>query len=161
MTREPPDEQTLELREEELVVQREMRDVGQVQIRTRVEEVPAHLEVDANVEEVVVEHVPVGRFVSERTEPRQDGDLLIVPIYEEQVVVTKRLLLREELHVRRVTSSRRQVFDDSLRRERVDVADPDNTGLVHERYPTPDEDDDPDSDRERGGLVNLVRRALE
>jgi len=49
---EQPDERTLDLREEELVVQRTMRDVGEAHIRTRVEEVPARLEVEANAEEV-------------------------------------------------------------------------------------------------------------
>src|ERR671932_658498 len=87
-----PDERTLELREEELVVQRELRDVGEAHIRARVEEVLARLEVEANAEEVEVEHVPVGRVVGERVEPYQDGDVLVVPIYEEQLVVTKRLL---------------------------------------------------------------------
>ena len=102
---EQPDERTLELREEELVVQRKMRDVGEAHIRTRVEEVPARLEVEANAEEVEVEHVPVGQVVSQRVEPYQEGDVLVVPVYEEQLVVTKRLLLREQLRIRRVTTA--------------------------------------------------------
>lgn len=172
MHTERPDEQTLELREEELVVHREMREVGQAHIMTRVEEVPARLELDAYAEEVQVEHVPVGQVVSERGEPRQEGDVLIVPIYEEQLVVTKRLLLREELRIRRVTTSQRQLFEDTVRRERVDIDDPENTGLVHERHPsevdgqpvgseTDEKPEGEDEDRERGGLVNLVRRALQ
>src|SRR5947209_294144 len=140
MNVEQPDERTLELREEELIVQRQMRDVGEAHIRTRVEEVPARLEVEANAEEVEVEHVPVGEVVSQRSEPYQDGDVLIVPVYEEQLVVTKRLLLREHLRIRRVRTTQRQLFEDTLRRERVDVDDPSQTGMVHERYPegTPD-----------------------
>jgi uncharacterized protein (TIGR02271 family) len=171
MQSERPDEQTLELREEELVVHRDMRDVGEAHIRTRVEEVPARLEVDAYSEEVEVDHVPVGQVVSERSEPYQDGDVLIVPIYEEQLVVTKRLILREHLRVRRVTSTQRQLFEDTLRKERAEVDDPSHTGLVHERYAdglegekvaqAPEEADLDEADREQGGLVNLVRRALQ
>ena len=171
MTTYRPDEQMLELREEELLVHREMRDVGEAQIRTRVEQVPARLEVDAISEEVQVEHVPVGDVVSERSDPYHEGDVLIVPIYEEQLVVTKRLVLREQLRIRRVRTTQRQLFEDTLRRERADVDDPAHTGMVHERYPQADteherdprggRDEDEPADREEGGLVNLVRRALQ
>ncbi|HEV7663894.1 MAG TPA: DUF2382 domain-containing protein [Chloroflexota bacterium] len=167
-----PEEQMLELREEELLVHREMRDLGVAHIRTHIEEVPARIEVDAFSEEVEVEHVPVGEVVSERGEPYQEGDTLVVPVYEEQLVVTKRLLLREQLRIRRVRTTQRQLFEDTLRRERADIDDPSNTGLVHERYPdgTPEgvrmtdghhDDQDVEHDREEGGLVNLVRRALQ
>ena len=57
-------ERTVELREEELVPQKELREVGQVTVRTEVEEFPGRLEVDAFREEVEVEHVPVGQVVS-------------------------------------------------------------------------------------------------
>lgn len=166
------DEQVLELREEELLVHREMRDVGEARIQTRIEEVPARLEVDAYAEEVAVEHIAVGEVVNERTEPYQDGDTLIVPVYEEQLVVTKRLVLRENLRIRRVRTTQRQLFEDTLRRERADIADPSNSGMIHERYPDhegrgervaqshADAHDEGES-REEGGLVNLVRRALQ
>jgi uncharacterized protein (TIGR02271 family) len=122
-----------------------------------VEEVPARLEVEANAEEVEVEHVPVGRVVSERTEPYQEGDVLVVPIYEEQVVVTKRLLLREELHVRRVITTQRQLVEDTLKKERVEIEDPSGTGLVHERYPS----EEAVERGHEGSLVDRVRRALQ
>ncbi len=80
MNVEQPDDRTLELREEELVVRGEMQDVGTAHIRTRVEEVPARLEVEAKAEEVEVEHVPVGKRLRpivnrpdlEATQPLED-----------------------------------------------------------------------------------------
>ena len=97
---------------------------------------------------------PVGEVVSERSEPWQDGDTLIVPIYEEQLVVTKRLVLKEQLRVRRVSTTRHELFEDTLRKERLDVDDAEAVGKVHERYPK-DEDDG-----EGRGLSGLVRKAL-
>ena len=129
-------ERTLELREEQLIPHKEMREVGEVRVRTVVEEVPGRLEVDALREEVEVEHVPVGRVVSERVPPWEEDDVLYVPVYEEQLVMVKRLLLREHLKIRRVATTETQLFEDTLRRERVVVEDPGNTGLVHERFPT-------------------------
>src|SRR5207247_10618278 len=57
-------------------------------------------------------------------------------VYEEQLVVTKRLVLREQLRIRRVRTTERQLFEDTLRRERAVVDDPGRTGLVRELHPT-------------------------
>jgi len=137
-----PDERTIELREERLVAHKELRDVGEVEIRTEVEDVPGRLEVEAYREEVEIEHVAVNRVVSERVDPWEENGVLIVPVYEEQLVVTKRLVLREHLRLRRFSTVEHQLFEDVLRRDRVVVQDPNNTGLVHERYPA-DEEDEP------------------
>ncbi len=152
------DEQILELREEELVVQRELEEVGQIHVRTIVREEPARLEVEARSEEVEIEHVPVGQTVTERREPWEEDDVLVVPVYEEQLVVTKRLVLREHLRIRRVGTMRRELFEDTLRRERVVVDDPNNTGLVREHYPA-DEQSEPEPEGD-GFVTGLVRKAL-
>jgi uncharacterized protein (TIGR02271 family) len=166
-------ERTIELREEQLIAHKELHELGEVEIRKVVEETPGRLEVDAFSEEVHVEHVPVGQTVSERKEPWQEGDVMVVPVYEEQLVVTKRLVLREELHIRRVRTTERQLYEDTLRRERLVVDDPANTGLVHERYPNEGGGaDDPewraskrippplDHEPDEGGLLGIVKKAL-
>jgi len=159
------EEQTLELREEQLVPHREMQERGHVRIRRVTEDKPARLEVEARSEEVEVVHEPVGKAVSERQEPWEDGDDLVVPIYEEQLVVTKRLVLREHLRIRRVESTRRELFEDTVRREKVAIEDSEHGALVHERYPTEDETRDDEAPKqkrkERGGLTDIVLKALE
>jgi len=170
---ELPGARTLELREEQLVAHKNLRDLGEIEIRTEIEDIPARLEVDAYREEVLVEHESVGLVVSEREEPWEEDGTLIIPVYEEQLVVTKRLVLRERMHVRRVGTTERQLFQDTLRRERLVVEDPQHTGLVREQYPVTtevddDDDDDHHADRDAdrpdpgsGFLGNLVRKALE
>jgi len=166
----PADEQTLELREERLVARKELLEVGEVEVRTEIDEVPGRLEVDALREEVEVDHEPVGQVVSERDKPWEEDGVLVVPIYEEQLVVTKRLVLRERLRIRRVGVTERHLFQDTLRRERLVVEDPQHTGLVHERYPTGDATEEGAEDaevaehgdqHESGLLEHLVRKALE
>jgi uncharacterized protein (TIGR02271 family) len=130
----PPE--TLSLREERLVAHKTMEQVGEVVVRTEVDEVPGRLEVETLREEVEVEHVPLGQAVSERREPWEEDGVLIVPVYEEQLVVTKRLVLREQLRVRRVRTAERQLFEQPLRRERAIVDDAGQTGLVREVHPT-------------------------
>ena len=56
----PETERTLELRAEELVPHKELREVGAAELRKVVEEVPGRLEVEAQAEEVVVERRPIG-----------------------------------------------------------------------------------------------------
>ena len=163
MTKLDPDKtETLELREEQLIAHKELRDLGEIVVRTEVDDVPGRLEVDAYREEVFVEHEPVGEVVSERDKPWTEDNILIVPVYEEQLVVTKRLVLRERIRIRRVGTTERQLFEDTLRRERLVLEDPSNTGLVHEKYPTAQSDEEiVDSPREGGFLEGLVRKALE
>jgi uncharacterized protein (TIGR02271 family) len=168
-------EQTLELREEQLVAHKELREVGEVSVRTELEDVPGRLEVDAYREEIIVEHEPVGQVVSERDQPWEEDGVLVMPVYEEQLVVTKRLVLRERIRVRRVATTERQLFEETLRRERLVIEDPQQTGLIREQYPTGglagehSEDDGPvtqdagaGDDKPEGGLLeHLVRKALQ
>jgi len=165
-------ERVIELREEELVAHKDLRELGEVEIRTQVEEVPSRLEVEAYREEVEVEHVPVGQVVQERVDPYEENGILVVPVYEEQLVLVKRLVLREQLRIRRVATTETRLFEDLVRRERLIVEDPNDTGLVHEQYPTTGEaaadfrDDDRDRraprDHPEGGFFeNLVRKALQ
>lgn len=164
-------ERVIELREEELVARKDLRELGEVEIRTQVEEVPSRLEVEAYREEVEVEHVPVGDVVSERVAPWEEEGVLVVPVYEEQLVLVKRLVLREKLRIRRVATTETRLFEDLVRRERLIVEDPNDTGLVHEQYPTGERaadyrDDDRqarhrDGQPEGGFFENLVRKALQ
>jgi uncharacterized protein (TIGR02271 family) len=166
---EPELEETLELREEQLVAHKELRELGDVLVHTQVEEVPGRLEVDAYHEEVDIEHEPVGQAVSERKEPWEEDGTLVVPVYEEQLVVSKRLILKERLRIRRIGTTERQLFQDTLRRERLVVEDPAGSGLVHERYPMDanvDTDSTPpssgaDEEPQPGLLEHIVRKALE
>jgi len=162
-------ERTLDLREEQLVAHKDLRELGEIEVRTEVDEVPGRLEVDAYREEVQIEHEPVGMAVSERDDPWEEDGVLVVPVYEEQLVVTRRLVLRERLRIRRVATTERQLFQDTLRRERLVIEDPQQTGLVHERYPTdesagshPTEEEPHAGEHTEGGLLeHLVRKVLE
>ena len=72
-------------------------------------------------QDLIVERVPIGRTVSEAPQTRQDGDTLIVPILEEVLVVEKRLILKEELHIRKQSSERMEHHKVRLRTEHVEI----------------------------------------
>ena len=74
---------------------------------------------------VEVERVPVGRTLAEGEAPpqsREEGDTLVVPVFEEVAVVVKRLVLREEVRLRFVATE--TPFEEAVevRRQQAAVA---------------------------------------
>ena len=72
----------------------------------------------------------VDRVVETAPEIRQEGDVMIIPIVEEEVVLVTRLVLREEIHVRKKTTQRTEQFTVKLRAERAEITDKNPPQLV-------------------------------
>jgi stress response protein YsnF len=70
---------------------------------------------------VEVTRVPMDRVVEEMPDVRTEGDLTIVPVVEEVAVVVKRLVLKEEVHIKRRMRTRDVAVPVELRRERAVV----------------------------------------
>lgn len=79
------------------------------------------VEVDLNQDNVVVERVVIGRVVDAIPAVRQEGDVTIMPVVEEEVVVTRRLILKEEVHLRRVRTVTRHSETVALREQTIAV----------------------------------------
>jgi uncharacterized protein (TIGR02271 family) len=90
--------------QEELVVSKEVRETGRVRVRTEVQWHTGHARADLFRDHVEVERVLVGREVESVPPVREDGDTMIIPVVEEILVVEKRLLLKEEVHLKRIRS---------------------------------------------------------
>jgi uncharacterized protein (TIGR02271 family) len=86
---------------ERMRVDKRMVETGRVTVRTTVQEQEAWVKQELAREDVQVERVPIDREVDVIPQVRTEGDTLIVPIFEEVLVVEKRLVLREEIHLRR------------------------------------------------------------
>lgn len=119
------------LTEERLHVGKERRLTGRVQVSTRTETVESQVPVELDSVEVEVVRVPVDRRIDAAPEIVTEGDLTIIPVVEERVVVTRELFLREELHVRRIRHRETTEIPVSTRRqvahvERLPAADPSN-----------------------------------
>ena len=72
-------------------------------------------------EEVEIKRVKVDREVEAAEPIRTEGDTTIIPLYEEVLVIEKRLVLAEELHVTKKQTERREEQRVTLRREEVSV----------------------------------------
>ena len=67
------------------------------------------------------EKIPVNKYVETAPQIRYDGDTMIVPVVREVVVVEKRLLLVEEVHVTKTTVTNEAEKSVPLRREEIFV----------------------------------------
>jgi uncharacterized protein (TIGR02271 family) len=112
---QPP--QVLPVMVEELEVQKRPRETGRVRITKRVHEQEVLVEEPLWRDEVVITHVPINRFVAGPVAMRCEGETLIIPLLEEVLVVEKRLLLKEELHLTRRRVATHQPQRVTLRRE--------------------------------------------
>jgi uncharacterized protein (TIGR02271 family) len=97
--------QTIELLEERLDVAKQDVVTGRVFIETKVETQHHVVEALLRQDEISVERVPVGAFVDAAPPVREEDGVLIISIVEEQLVVQTRLVLKEEVHVRRTSRS--------------------------------------------------------
>ena len=89
------------LHAEEVSVAKRRVITGQVKVGTVTKESEQLVEELLEHEHVEIERIAVGKEVDEAPAVRQEGDTLIIPILEEIVVVERRLLLKEEVRVRR------------------------------------------------------------
>jgi len=112
---------SIPLVEEQLDVDKRVVELGYVQVRKQVEELLDERSVNLRHQQVEVERVPVDRVIPEMIEPYMDGDIYVVPVIEEEVIVTRQLRLREELRIRRSVSEHTEIVQTPFRRERAAV----------------------------------------
>ena len=101
MTAEESQAAAIPVLEETLRVDKTVAEADRVFIRTSVLERTEYADIELHSGEAIIERVRVDRVVEAPPPIRQEGDTVIVPVVEEIMVVQKRLLLKEEIHIRR------------------------------------------------------------
>ncbi len=113
------DETVLPVVEERLTFGTRRVVTGRVRVRVLTESRDEPVSAELLGETVEVVRVPVGREVAEVPQMRVEGDVTILPVVEEVLVVERRLVLREEVHLRRVPSREVVTTEVPLRRQSV------------------------------------------
>lgn len=72
-------------------------------------------------ERVEVERVPINRVVESVPPVREEGDTTILPVVVEEIVVQRRLMLKEEVHLRRVKTTEHHRETVTLREQEATV----------------------------------------
>ena len=97
-----PETQTISLAAEAAVVTRRRVEGDLVRVTTSTRTREQAIDETLTHERVDVERVPIGRVVDAVPPVREEGDTTIMPVVEEIVVVERRLVLKEEVRIRRV-----------------------------------------------------------
>jgi uncharacterized protein (TIGR02271 family) len=124
------DEVVVPVIEEELATGVRAVRTGSVRVDKKVEKRTRRISAPLVHEDVEVRRVPINRVVTETPKARRHGDTVIVPVVEEELVVTKRLVLKEEIHMVKRRTKERVVKEVELGRERARVRRLDGEGRV-------------------------------
>ena len=106
---------------EDLAVTKRDTVIGTVRVRLQTQTHEKIIDEMLARERVDVQRVPVGRTVDAVPDVRQEGDVTIIPVIEEVVVVERRLVLKEEIRLTRVRTSERHQETVTLREQQATV----------------------------------------
>jgi len=125
--------QILPVLEEVPRIRRRRRVTGRVRVAVTTAEATEAIEAVQRRRTAEVTRVPIGREVESPPPVRQEGDVLIVPVLEERMVLVRRLVLTEEVHLRLSTEEERVSLPASVMRQVANI----------ERLPVVEDEADP------------------
>lgn len=117
-------EERITLNEEELLVGTRTVSAGEVRVEKRVETEQVRQAVPVTRDDVSVERRPLAPGAS--LERWEDEEGLHIPLVEEELVIEKRLVAREEVLIRKRRVTEEQIVEETLRKERAEVIEPDD-----------------------------------
>jgi uncharacterized protein (TIGR02271 family) len=118
--KERESEVRMPLAEEQLVVEKQAKQAGEVKIHKEVVAETRQVTVPVQREEVVVERVPVNEAATGEAFSERD---IAVPVMEEEVRVTKQPVVREEVRVSKQPMQEQRTASAEVRREEAHVDD--------------------------------------
>jgi stress response protein YsnF len=122
--------EVIALAEEEVRLDKRMVTTGKVRVRTIVDVETELAKATLDGETVEVTRVPINRIVDQAPGIRVEDNVTIIPVLEEVLIVEKRLVLKEEVHIRKLATTEEVEIPVELRKQHA----------VIERLPA-DEDD--------------------
>jgi stress response protein YsnF len=126
--------EVLPLVEETATVHKREVVTGKVRVSTVTDTVEELARANLQSDNVEVTRVPVDQVVDTAPDIRTEGNVTIVPVLEEVLVVTKQLVLKEELDIRRRVETETVEVPVTLRKQRaiVEREAPDGTTINEE-----------------------------
>jgi len=123
---------SIPLVEERLEVSKKEVETGRVRVRIGVEEREEKIRTELSRDDVEIRRIPRNEPVTELPGVRLEGDTTIIPVVEEEIVIEKRLILVEEIHVVRRTE---RVMEEIPVKVRSETAEIERDGLEAPEMP--------------------------
>jgi uncharacterized protein (TIGR02271 family) len=116
-----PKSLVLPITEEQIKVGKRPVQTGSVKIRKSVQEQVEVVDEPLYSEEVDIERVAINRPVEAAPSVRHEGDTIVIPLLEEVLFVEKRLVLREEIRIKKSRKEESVPQQVTLRQEHVEI----------------------------------------
>ena len=116
---------------EELELEKRWRRRGSLRARRLMDTTSVRAALPLELEDVAVERVPAGSDDSGEIEELEDGSISI-PLFEEQLVLTRRIVLRERIVIRKEVVTDEVRVEEVLRRESIALEADDGVEIVDE-----------------------------
>ena len=121
MKRKTEDPRTLNVLHEQVNIDKETVVSGKVVIRKNVHEENEMITVAVSHEEVKIKKVAINKYVDAAPEIRYEGETTIIPVIKEVLIVEKKFLLVEEVHVTKHVVTETREHTVPVRKEEVSV----------------------------------------
>lgn len=114
--------------EEEARVETREREAGRVNVRKQVRTEREQVRVPKMREQVDIERVPGEGREAPGAKIGEDEEV-VIQVFEEEVVVSKRIVLKEEIRLRKKVVEEEEVVEVDLRKEEVEIEDTTGRGV--------------------------------
>lgn len=114
---QPEPDKIVRLHAEQILVSRKQVVGDTIRVRTHTTEHEHRIDEILTDDRVEVVRIPVGRVVDAVPDVRQEGDVTILSVVVEEIVTQRRLVLKEEVHLRRTRVARPYQETAILRRQ--------------------------------------------
>jgi uncharacterized protein (TIGR02271 family) len=118
-----PAYRTLKLLAEELRVSKRTVESGGLRLERKTTTHLEPVDIELRHTSAVVDRVAINQPVDTVPTIRTEGDVVIVPVVEEKVEVIRRLILKEEVHIRLDESASRYHDEVEVRKQDVEVSE--------------------------------------
>lgn len=115
------DETIIKLALEHLNIDKRIVETGRVRVHRTTTSRVEKVDVPVSSHTVEVRRVPIDKPITEMPGVRATRKEIIIPVVEEVIVVERRLVLREEVHISKKETVRRHVEDVTLRSQEANV----------------------------------------
>ena len=127
------DEKTIRLREEQLNIDKERVQAGEVVIDKEVKEQQKTINVPVEHEEVSIERRPVtGKESGLEAGAIKDGETVRIPVVEEKLEVTKKPVVTDEIVIKKQVVQDTEQVQDTLKKEDIQL-DSSDSSIVREK----------------------------
>ena len=112
---------TIPVVEEQLVVDKINVQTGKIVVTKSINSEQEEIKIPLTAETTSVERIPLNEYVDSIPQTRIEGNVTIIPVVKEVLVVEKKLLLYEEIRITKSTKEHIESISETIRKQSADI----------------------------------------